>query len=125
MNWIDIACIVFVCVTANHLGLVRAVEEAIRKDIPIVNCPKCFTWWSTLIYTTFTARDAITVLAVSFLASYSALWLELAEGFIDKLYMKTYEKIYSNATDNTPATSTDDGNSAGSVPKLRKNKVSN
>ena len=29
MEWSDIACIVFVCVTANHLGLVKAVEEKI------------------------------------------------------------------------------------------------
>jgi hypothetical protein len=28
--WIDIASIVFVCVTANHLGLIKAIEEELE-----------------------------------------------------------------------------------------------
>ena len=31
MNWIDIASIVFVCVTMNHLGLIKAIEEGDSK----------------------------------------------------------------------------------------------
>ena len=55
------------------------------------------------------------VLAVSFLASYSALWLELLEGYVDTLYMKLYGKITPTDTDNAPATDTDGRYSAGSV----------
>lgn len=115
MNWMDIASIVFVCVTANHLGLVKAIEDTVDKELPVINCVKCFSFWSVLTYCCV-CRYAITdALAVSFLASYSALWLELLEAYIDKLYMKLYDKIYENP-DDTAAASPDKGHSAGSVP---------
>ena len=99
MNWIDIAGIVFVCVTMNHLGLITAIEGVIKYQLPILNCPKCLTCWSVLAYMVITAQDIITSLAVSFLASYIALWLELFEGYIDTIYNKVYEKIYTTSGD--------------------------
>lgn len=94
MNWIDIASIVFVCVTANHLGLVKAIEDTLHRELRIVNCPKCLTWWSSLVYSMITSCEPIPSLAISFLASYVAIWFELFEGFIDTLYQKLYDKIY-------------------------------
>ena len=117
MELIDIAGIVFICVTMNHLGLIGAVEDVIHRKLWIVDCPKCSTFWSVLAYTAITTQDIITPLAISFLSSYIALWLELLEGFIDTLYLNLYEQIY-NTSDNAPATDPDEGNSAGSVPKL-------
>lgn len=117
MNWIDIASIVFVCVTANHLGLVKAMEEVVEQELPIINCPKCSSFWWSLVYTLYLTHDIITSLAISFLASYIALWLELLEGYIDTLYLKLYGKIYTNSDDTVTADS-DDGNSASTVPKL-------
>ena len=116
--WIDIASIVFVCVTANHLGLIGKLEEIMGK-LPIINCPKCFTFWSVLIYVLW-EQKGITgnfplVLAISFLCAYLALWLELLEGFIDTLYLWLYEKNYTNTENDTPAADADGGNSAGSV----------
>jgi hypothetical protein len=93
--WWDIAGIVFTCVTMNHLGLVKAIEEFYDCELRIINCVKCFTYWSVLAYTIFVTHNIITSLAISFLASYSALWLELLEGYIDTLYYKLYEQIYS------------------------------
>ena len=101
MDWIDIASIVFVSVTMNHLGLIAAIEAVIKHKLPIVNCPKCLTCWSVLAYMVVTAHSIVTSLAISFLASYIAIWLELFEGFIDSLYMKLYEKIYSDTDDDT------------------------
>lgn len=101
--WIDIASIVFVCVTANHLGLVKAIEDVIGTELPIVNCVKCFTWWVTFAYTAFAMHALILPLAISFLASYSALWLELLEAFIDTLYLKLYDKITTTHSDNAIA----------------------
>lgn len=112
MNWIDIAAIVFVCVTANHLGLVKAIEDTIHRELRIVNCPKCFTWWSALAYTIITSCEPIPSLAISFMASYIAIWLELFEGFVDTLYNKVYEKIYGNTADDT-ASATGDKSSTG------------
>lgn len=103
MNWLGIACIVFSAVTANHLGLVKAIEEVADRELKIVNCPRCLTFWGVLAYSVVTSREAITSLAVSFLASYAAIWLELFEGFIDSLYQKCYEKIYPNSDDDTTA----------------------
>lgn len=116
MNWMDIAGIVFVCVTMNHLGLVGAAEEMIGRKIPIVNCPKCSTMWATLVYLFGETEKCglVAVLAISFLASYAAIWVELLEGYVDIIYMKLYEKIYHTSND-TPAADADGGYSAGSV----------
>ena len=121
--WIDIAAIVFTCVTANHLGLVKAIEDTIDRELRIVNCPKCLTFWSALAYSVITSRNVITSLAISFLASYSALWLELFEGFIDTLYTKlytklytdSYETIYPNTANDEASADTDNGHSASSL----------
>lgn len=120
MNWIDIACIVFVSVTANHLGLISAIEEMVGKRLLIINCPKCLTFWSTMAYGLWETQacETITVLAISFLASYSAIWLELLEGFVDTLYMKCYEKIYSNPEDDEVAADADAGHSAGTLSDM-------
>ena len=119
MNWIDIASIVFVCVTANHLGLIAAIENVIKDRLPIISCSKCFTFWSVLAYGMWSVgfSNVPLMLAVSFLCSYLALWLELFEGFIDTIYIKVYEKIY-NTTDDTVAAEPDGGNSAGALPEL-------
>ena len=129
MNWIDIAGIVFIAVTVNHLGLVSAIENVIRNRLTVVNCPKCLAFWMTVVYccgrtathsTDWEAADttAIMVLAVSFLASYAAIWLELLEGYVDTLYMKLYETIYTTE-DDTAATDADAGDTAGSVSDMR------
>lgn len=101
--WLDIASIVFVCVTMNHLGLIGKLEE-IWGNLPILNCPKCSVFWATLLYCLWGIcrgyGEIISSLAISFLSSYLAIWLELLEGFIDTLYNKFYDKIYS-ATDTT------------------------
>ena len=123
MDWIDIAGIVFVCVTMNHLGLISDVEGIVGFRIHILNCPKCASFWFTIVYAVGQMGFSIIpqipiVLAVSFLASYSAIWLELFEGYIDTLYLKLYGKITSTDNDNEAATSPDDGNSASTLPKL-------
>ena len=92
--WIDIAAIVFICVTANHLGLVKAIEETMHRELKIVDCPRCLTWWSSLVYSLITSCEPIPSLAISFFASYCAIWFELFEGYIDTLYNKLYDKIY-------------------------------
>ena len=119
MDWTDIACIVFSCVTANHLGLVSKIEEIYGESLPVVNCPKCFSFWSVMAYGMvycFSNGDIspIMVLAISFLSAYFALWLELFMGYIDYLYSRIYDTIYGTQ-DNTPAANPDEGNSAGSV----------
>lgn len=118
MDWNDIARIVFICVTVNHLGLIETIENVAKRELFIVNCPKCFTFWSVMLYGLLTLNDFITVLAVSFLASYTALWLELFEGFIDTLYRKFYEKIYADTTDYAATSDADDGHPQSTLSEL-------
>lgn len=113
--WIDIASILFICVTANHLGLIKAVEQVTGVEWHIINCPKCFTFWATLIYLTFSWNATIWSLAMSFLCAYAAIWVELAEGSIDTLYLWLYEKIYPNTNNDTTATDADSSHSPGTV----------
>lgn len=104
MEWTDVAGIVFTCVTMNHLGLIGKLEET-TGELPILNCPKCSTFWCTLCYGLWGAESfygIFQLLATSFLASYAAIWIELLEGYIDTLYSKLYDKIYP--TTDTPDT---------------------
>lgn len=105
MIWNDIACIVFTCVTMNHLGLVSAIEKILGFPLAVVNCPKCIVFWMVFAYSLNAANGVLLSLAISFLASYVAIWLELVEGLIDQLYLGIYEKII---TANTPDTSAAD-----------------
>ena len=98
--------LVFVCVAANHMGLIQAVEEVIGKPIPIVSCPKCFTFWAVLSVRLFNWCGVLESFFVAFLASYAAIWLELLMGIIDLTYNKVYEKIYPNSEDDAASSKT-------------------
>ena len=99
MDWKDIAAIVFICTAVNHLGLIKTIEGIIRREIPIINCPRCLTFWSVLAYGIATVPCAFPhgilaalprLLAISFLCSYIALWLNLIMYAIDTLYNRIY-----------------------------------
>ena len=91
---------------ANHLGLVDAIEQTLGFKLPIVNCCKCFTFHSTLIYTLVTTHCVIHSFAVSFLMALVALWFDVSLGILDNLYYKAYEYTYGNtaASDDEDAT---------------------
>lgn len=114
MNLLDIASIVFICTAANHLGLIPAVEKTIRRSIPPLNCPKCLTFWSVLAYGIAMMLSGnpcgiITVLAISFLAAWSAIWIDLLMGIVDRLYLKAYDTLYPTTDPaDTDALGTDD-----------------
>lgn len=119
MDWMDIACIIFSAVTMNHLGLIGEIERIIGNRIPIIDCQKCATFWMTLCYGIgkmgFSGIPKIPlVLAISFMASYVAIWIELLEGYIDTLYTKLYDKIYPTAD----TTDTDAPGAADPVPSV-------
>ena len=102
MDWLNDLMITFSVVAANHLGLVAAIERTVKHRLPIVNCPKCMAFWTVLAYGIATVpvvstAGAISAVAVALLAAWAAIWLELAMGFIDQLYLKLYEQIYPTA----------------------------
>ena len=101
MNFLDIASIVFVCTAANHLGPIPDIEAFIRWKLPVIGCIKCLTFWSVLVYGLIccdtiaeTIEEAPRLLAISFLSAWSAIWLDIFMGVIDKLYLIIYEQIY-------------------------------
>ena len=109
MHWMEAAMIMFSCVAANHLGLVAAIESIIHRRIPVVNCPKCFTFWSVLVYSVIAAANSslftlhfslMKILAASFLFSYLATWLNLLFAVIDHFYNHLYDALFST-TDTT------------------------
>ena len=100
VNIYDLAMLTFSSVTANHLGLIAAAEKILKRSLPVLNCPKCCTFWLVLLSTVLTGWNMVSALATSFLCAYLALWLNLFFAFIDKQFDLLYDKIYS-ATDNT------------------------
>ena len=94
----DITMLTFSCVAANHLGLVAAIERVLKRSIPVVNCPKCFTFWAVLFTTAFSGWNIVSALSVSFLCAYLSLWIQLLMAFIDRKYNHLYDTIFS--TDN-------------------------
>jgi len=123
MNWLDVLMIVFSATAANHLGLVAAAESIVRHRLPVLNCPKCAAFWSVIVYgvavansSLFTLYSSLQILAAAFLSAWSAVWLDLLMGIIDKLYIKVYDTIYPTAdTPDTDAPGSEDPVSG--VPK--------
>ena len=97
IDWRDIALLPLSCVLANHMGLISAVEDLIRHKLPVLNCIKCSTFWVVLFYSIFSGIDIVLALAISFLSSYEAIWLELFFGFIDRCYEAIYATIYKDS----------------------------
>lgn len=106
MPWSDIALLVFSCTMMNHLGLISAVEKTVGIPLPVLNCPRCLSFWAVGIYCALTRVAVVPTMAVSFLSAFSAVWFELFLGFVDTLYYKVYEKIYGNSPDGADTTTT-------------------
>ena len=99
MYWSDILLLMLSATLANHLGLVEAVEGVLRHKIPVLNCSKCASFWLVLLCSLLSGQPLIASVAVSFLCAWAAVWLELLCGYIDTLYNRAYESIYSKETD--------------------------
>ena len=107
---LEIASILFSSVAINHLGLVAAVEKVIARRLPVIDCPKCLSFWATLTYGCSVCCDSIAALpsalphlfALSLLCAWLAVWLDLAMGIIDHLYIKVYDTFYPTANPTDP-----------------------
>ena len=103
MDWMDVAAVVFFSTAVNHLGLIAAIERVVHHRLPILNCPKCLTFWGVLVYgvagensSLFTLHSSLRLLAISILCAYTAIWLELIMYAIDTLYNKIYGILEDN-----------------------------
>lgn len=92
---IFISCVLFI-----HMGLGEAICDTLHIDFILFRCVKCLTFWSMLIFSViFTELQWPVCIAVSFLASYAALWTDLALSKIAKIYDNEYEKILDSERD--------------------------
>ena len=80
------------------MGLSDAVQEVLRVRLRILSCPKCLTFWTTLVWSLTHGAGFVRSVAASFLFAYAALWVALALDGLSVLYNKCYETI-SETTD--------------------------
>ena len=94
LGW-EVVMVVFSTTMAIHLGLVEAICTTIfgRKDLPVISCPRCLTFWSILVLLLFSHIPPLKTIATSFLGSYLSIWFDLFLGYLDKWYEKIYETI--------------------------------
>jgi len=93
---IDIIMIMVCCTLFNQMGLCEAIEHFIRHKIPIINCAKCFTFWTSFTYLIFIKNDILLSLFYSFIMSYISIWLELFLGYMTIIYNKLCNEIHTS-----------------------------
>lgn len=96
------------CVLFVSMGLSEAVQEVLRVKLRILSCPKCLTFWTTLVWSLSHGAGFVRSVAASFIFAYAALWAALALDGLSVLYNKCYE-IISKTTD-TPKETAKTGN---------------
>lgn len=94
----EAALIAASCVLFVSMGLSDAVQGVLRVKLRILSCPKCLTFWTTLVWSLSHGAGFVRSVAASFLFSYVALWATLALDGLSVLYNKCYE-IISKTTD--------------------------
>jgi len=120
---LDVVALTVAAVLANHLELIGTMEKVVRHKLPVLNCPKCLTFWlvlACLISRYDIATYWTVIVTTSFLAAFAAKWIELLFGYIDTRYDKIYEKIYPQDEDNEESGEESAGaaHSDGSTPTL-------
>ena len=115
MLWITAIAIMVAAVLVAHIGLITAIEETaskvLRREVrlPILNCGKCLTFWSTVSYVAIQSQYEQPLWMAVILPpsmAYAAYWFELFLGMLDKLYNKAYDALYTDtggASDAIPA----------------------
>ena len=83
-----ISCVLFI-----QMGLSAAVQKIFKINIDFLICPKCFTFWVTLITLLIMGYGIIESVSISFISSYLALWLSLLYDYLATLYNQLYEYI--------------------------------
>lgn len=81
----------------NHMELCESIEGVIHYRFKILSCSKCGTFWSALTYLLFTGHNAVTSVAISFMLSYTAIWIELFLGILATRYNEL-SQVYTTET---------------------------
>lgn len=113
----------FSCTAINHLGLVAAVETTLSRwtrrdiEIPVINCPKCLTFWAVLTAGFLSSAEPVGTLALALLMAWLARWLNLFMGAVDVLYDKIYETLYNAGGGDNPLPAGRQEDTTAGLPK--------
>lgn len=89
MVWI--ALIAMMCLTlAQHLGLTQAIAEVASK---IAECPKCCSWWGTLLVLILLECDIFIAIGLSLLMAYLSHWFGFVLLMLNNIYDRVWEKL--------------------------------
>ena len=77
-------------VIAVHLGLSVAISKVLTK---ILSCPKCLTFWSTLILLYLFKCDIVIAILLSLLNAYISNWFALLLIKLNQKYEKLWQKL--------------------------------
>lgn len=81
---------------ASHMGLCDAVALVLkplgRTVCKIIRCPKCLTFWLTIIYCLVYSHPLLASVITSLGCAYAVQWSILILELIYKLYIKLWQR---------------------------------
>ena len=75
---------------AQHLGLPQALASVIAK---VAKCPKCFTFWITLIVLLIVGRNFLIAIMLAVLMAYASYYWGLVIMWMQNKYNKLWQSI--------------------------------
>lgn len=86
---IGVVYVLMCCVLFVHLGMGDTICNIIKRDITLLRCTKCISFWSVLCYS-LAHYNPLTSITTAFCAAYVALWLDLLLHKIAEWYEKQW-----------------------------------
>jgi hypothetical protein len=89
MIWIALI-VMIVAGLAHHLGLPQAIASVVAK---VARCPKCLTFWATLIILLMVGSGLLIAVMLSVLMAYLSHYWGLVLMILNDLYDKLWQRI--------------------------------
>lgn len=94
IEWFCIALIsMMVGVTAHHLGLTEEAADIVGK---IAECPKCCSFWISLLVLLYNGCDMFISITLSLLVAYLSFYFGLILILLQRLYDYLWQKVNQN-----------------------------
>lgn len=88
MLWTALITMMTACL-AQHLGLSQAIASVVTK---VAKCPKCLTFWTTLLVLLVAGCHPFTASALSVLMSYLSHYFGLVLMVLNNMYDKLWQR---------------------------------
>ena len=89
MIWTALIAMMVACL-AQHLGLPQALADVMTK---VADCPKCFTFWITLIVLLIVGGNILIAIMLAVLMAYASYYWGLVIMWMKKRYDKLWQSI--------------------------------